>query len=61
MIHTTNPIIKHKAGLLNLVEELGNVSKACKVTGFSRYLHRYQVLVAGGGYDNLINKTLYLI
>ncbi|CAH2564714.1 hypothetical protein CNRVC190247_02036 [Vibrio cholerae] len=28
MLHTSNPIIKHKAGLLNLAEELGNVSKA---------------------------------
>jgi len=26
MIHTNNPIIKHKAGLLNLTKELGNVS-----------------------------------
>lgn len=26
MLHTTNPVIKHKAGLLNLAEELGNVS-----------------------------------
>jgi len=31
MHHTNNPIIKHKAGLLNLAEELGNVSKACKI------------------------------
>jgi len=29
-------IIKNKLGLLNLAEELGNVSKACKVMGFSR-------------------------
>lgn len=36
MLHTSNPIIKHKAGLLNLAEELGNVSKACKVMGVSR-------------------------
>ncbi|CQI96580.1 Uncharacterised protein [Yersinia frederiksenii] len=28
MLHTDNPIIKHKAGLLNLAEELGNVSKS---------------------------------
>ena len=33
MLHTNNPIIKHKAGLLNLAEELGNVSKACKIMG----------------------------
>ena len=26
MLHTNNPIIKHKAGLLNLAEELNNVS-----------------------------------
>lgn len=28
--------IKHKIGLLNLAQELGNVSKACKMMGFSR-------------------------
>ncbi|GGW86974.1 hypothetical protein GCM10007391_20960 [Alteromonas halophila] len=43
MLHTSNPIIKHKAGLLNLAEELGNVSKACKVIGVSRdTFYRYQ-------------------
>lgn len=36
MLHTNIPIIKHKTGLLNLAEELGNVSKACKVMGVSR-------------------------
>jgi len=33
MIHTNEKIIKHKIGLLNLAEELGNVSKACQVMG----------------------------
>ncbi len=33
MLHTNNPIIKHKVGLFNLAEELGNVSKACKIMG----------------------------
>ena len=34
---STNPVIKHKVGLLNLAEELGNVSKACKIMhGVSR-------------------------
>ena len=31
MLHTDNKIIKHKVGLLNLAEELGNVSKACQI------------------------------
>lgn len=31
MNYTNNPIIKHKAGLLNLAEELGNVSKASRL------------------------------
>ncbi|MEC9995347.1 hypothetical protein RCU16_03560 [Escherichia coli] len=38
MLHTNNPIIKHKVGLLNLAEELGNVSKACKIMGNRRKL-----------------------
>ena len=43
MSHTNNPIIKHKAGLLNLAEELNNVSRACKVRGVSRdTFYRYQ-------------------
>ncbi|PXW91373.1 hypothetical protein C8R34_101286 [Nitrosomonas sp. Nm84] len=29
-------VIKHKLGLLNLAVERGNVSRACKVVGFSR-------------------------
>ena len=58
MIHSNNPIIKHQAGLLNLAEELGNVSKACKVMGVSRdTFYRYQELVEDGGIDNLISKS----
>jgi len=58
MLHTNNPIIKHKAGLLNLAEELGNVSKACKVMGVSRdTFYRYQELVEEGGLDALIDKS----
>jgi len=58
MLHTSNPIIKHKAGLLNLAEELGNVSRACKVMGVSRdTFYRYRELVDDGGIDNLINKS----
>ena len=58
MLHTSNPIIKHKAGLLNLAEELGNVLKACKVMGVSRdTFYRYQELVKDGGLDSLIDKS----
>ncbi|MGG2142104.1 IS481 family transposase [Symbiopectobacterium sp. RP] len=58
MLHTNNPIIKHKAGLLNLAEELGNVSKACKSMGVSRdTFYRYQKLAAEGGIDALVNQN----
>ena len=33
---TDQKIIKNKIGLLKLAEELGNVSRACTVMGFSR-------------------------
>jgi len=36
MLNSNERIIKHKVGLLNLSEELGNVSKACKMMGLSR-------------------------
>ena len=58
MMHTNNSIIKHKTGLLNLAEELGNVTSACKVMGVSRdTFYRYQEVVEEGGIDNLIEKT----
>lgn len=58
MLHSTNPIIKHKTGLLNLAEELGNVSKACKIMGFSRdTFYRYQELAQDGGVEALIDRS----
>jgi len=43
MEYTNNPIIKHKAGLLNFAEELGNISRACKIMGVPRdTFYRYQ-------------------
>ena len=58
MYHTTNSIIKHKVGLLNLAEELQNVSKACKVMGVSRdTFYRYQEMAEQGGVDALINRS----
>ena len=58
MYHTTNSIIKHKVGLLNLAEELQNVSKACKVMGVSRdTFYRYQEMAEQGGVEALINRS----
>ena len=51
-------IIKNKLGLLNLAEELGNVSKACRIMGFSRdTFYRYQDAVEEGGLDGLLEKS----
>lgn len=58
MLQTNNPIIKHTAGLLNLAEELQNVSKACKIMGVLRdTFYRYQELVETDGLDGLINRN----
>lgn len=58
MYHTTNSIIKHKVGLLNLAEELQNVSRACKVMGVSRdTFYRYQEMAEQGGVEALINRS----
>jgi transposase InsO family protein len=57
-VNTQQKIIRNKVGLLNLAEELGNVSRACKVMGFSRdTFYRYRQLVDEGGVDALIEKT----
>lgn len=58
MLNTNEKIIKHKVGLLNLAEELGNVSKACKVMGLSRdTFYRYKSAVESGGVDALLDKS----
>ena len=58
MLNTTDKIIKHKVGLLNLAEELGNVSKACKVMGLSRdTFYRYKSAVEEGGVDALFEQS----
>ena len=57
MLHGNKSIIKHKVGLLNLAEELGNVSHACRLMGLSRdTFYRYKAAVDEGGVDALINK-----
>ncbi|MFO8703621.1 IS481 family transposase [Legionella pneumophila serogroup 2] len=44
--------------LLNLAEELGNVSKACKVMGLSRdTFYRYKSAVESGGIDALFDQN----
>ena len=54
MLHANNPIIKHKAGLLNLAEELSDVSKTCKVMDVSHdTFYPYQELVENGGIDEM--------
>lgn len=51
-------VIKHKVGLLNLAEELGNISKACKMMGYSRdTFYRYQAAKEEGGVEALLDKS----
>jgi transposase InsO family protein len=47
-----------KVGLLNLAEELGNVSRACKTMGLSRdTFYRYKTAVEQGGVESLFDKS----
>ncbi len=58
MLNNSEKVIKHKVGFLNLAEELGNVSKACKVMGLSRdTFYRYKAAVEEGGVAALIDKS----
>ena len=58
MIHTNQKIIKHKVGLLNLADELGNISKACKTMGVSRdTFYRYRDAVDEGGVEALLDQS----
>ena len=50
-------IIKHKMGLLNLAEELRNVSQACRVMGVSRdTFYRVKEAKENGGIEALLHK-----
>ncbi len=45
MLHTTKPVIKHNAGLLNLADQPRNISRACTVMGVScDTFYRYREL-----------------
>lgn len=58
MLHTSEKVIRNKVGLLNLAEELGNISKACKIMGYSREtFYRYKEAVECGGVDALMEKS----
>ena len=58
MIEANKKIIKNKVGLLNLAEQLGNVSRACKVMGFSRdTFYRYKSAYEQGGVEALLDVS----
>lgn len=57
MLSSNERIIKYKVGSLNLAEELGNVSKACKMMGVSRdTFYRYKETANEGGVEALLYK-----
>ena len=59
MLNGAKTVIKHEIRLLNLAEELGNLSKACRITGLSRdTFYRYQNAVEQGGNAVYLNQIV---
>lgn len=53
-----DPVIKHKLGLLELADQLQNVSRACKLMGVSRdTFYRVQNAYEDGGIEALLAKS----
>lgn len=58
MINSNDKIVKHKLGLLNLADELSNVSQACKIMGVSRdTFYRYRDAKEHGGVNALLERN----
>lgn len=58
MYQCNEKIIKNKIGLLNLAEEINNVSRASKVMGFFRdTFYRYKSAVQDGWINVLLDKS----
>ena len=57
-MQSNTKVIRNKLGLLNLAQELKNVSQACKMLGYSRdTFYRYRDLIDEGGEIALHDKS----